>query len=631
MELTRLARGFSVVTATLLALAGGGCGGEAPGAEQDTASLVDTAEAAGDARDGASGDGDALDVVDAVEDADADTDDAADTEDSDATDPGAEEIADGADSDDTDGEDVADGADVADTVDTAEPPLCPGGDGAVIGPAGGVATFAGATLTVPAGALADDTTICVTLGGDPPAGYTAYSPVYAFAPDGLVFAAPATLDVALTTTPPDAVALFLSRATGPAYQWVGASIADGHVTGPVSHFSTAFAGDGTDYVDPPDPTCARTRLLEGRTIAPSGVALFVTVDDCHGTPLTALGPAAFVIDEDGAPLTSESAVSVLANDGVAVFVTLVLDMSSSTASRLPDLVAAARAFVDRVMVDEALPVRVSIELFSGPEQSVVWQGFQRDAATVLGRLADLTGYVSPDPASTNLRGAVAQALAHSDAAQAAFRAENAGGAFTIGHLVLFTDGRDTASWLTEEDAVAAVTATTNELVAVGLQTPDYDEAALAALAPGGVFTAQDGPGLETAFSALANRIARQVARTYLIGYCSPKKLGDHVASVRVAGADTTEAAAFTFTATGFGPGCTAELFSDSCAGRECGGLGCGACDEREDACDAAAGACVSYCSTVCEAPGDLENPHGYVQDCGAECDRDWVEGDADNC
>ncbi|MCA9514888.1 MAG: thrombospondin type 3 repeat-containing protein, partial [Myxococcales bacterium] len=521
-------------------------------------------------------------------------------------------------------------ADTADTADTVEPGPCPGGGGAVIGASGGVAAYGGATLTVPAGALAADTTLCITAVDGAPSGYTAYSPVYAFAPDGLVFLTEATLDIALTEEPPDNVALFLSRASGPAYEWVGARVSGSHVSGPMRHFSEAFAGDGADYVDPPDPTCARTRLLEGRTVAPAGVALFVTVDDCHGTPLTALTPADFAIDEDGAPLTSESAVGVLANDGVAVFVTLVIDMSSSTAAELPDLIAAARAFVTRVMVDDGLPVRVAIEVFSGGADVTTWQDYHRDPATLLARLDALATYAPPDPTSTNLNGAVIAALTASGEAQAAFRAENRGGAFTIGHVVLFTDGRDTASWKTPADVLVARADSPDEIVAVGLESADYDEQALMALAPGGVFTARDGGGLAAAFGALANRIGRQVARTYLIGYCSPKKNAEHDASVRIAGLET-DAATFTFDATGFTAGCTTAIFTDACAERECGGLGCGACDEREAICTAT-GRCLSYCTTACSGgAGTFENPHGYPQDCPDECDKDWLTGDDDNC
>jgi len=508
---------------------------------------------------------------------------------------------------------------------------CPSGDGATVGASGGTVSFGDATLEVPAGALSEETLICISEAeGAAPEGYTAYSPRYVFEPSGLVFAEPAHLSVKLSETPPHGPAGFLSRDDASGFDWLGATLDGTTVTTTLPHFSEAFIGDGEVFLDPPDTSCATTRLLEGRVVPPSGVALFLTADDCHGTPLTALPPEAFAVYEDGSPLTSESAEVTSAHEGVTVFVTLLFDMSSSTEAVLPELADAARAFVTR-LGEGGGNLRISVELFSGAQDTAVWQDFHPDPAIVLTRLDGLTGYTAPDPASTNLNGGLLQALNHSKFAQDAYKERQAGGAFTVGHVLVFTDGRDTAGWLSEAEVTQAVELSGYEVVAVGLRQGEYDEAALERLAPGGVFSAISGDGLETAFLALANRVERQAARSYAVYYCSPNRLGNHTASVRLVDATMEGEASFAFSADDFGPGCSSAQFDSACDGRECGGLGCGACDERRDTCHGASGQCVDACTVKCTAPGTITNPAGLQQECSDECDADWVPRADDNC
>jgi|GEM_PF-1166080 len=508
---------------------------------------------------------------------------------------------------------------------------CPSGDGATVGASGGTVSFGDATLEVPAGALSEETLICISEAeGAAPEGYTAYSPRYVFEPSGLVFAEPAHLSVKLSETPPHGPAGFLSRDDASGFDWLGATLDGTTVTTTLPHFSEAFIGDGEVFLDPPDTSCATTRLLEGRVVPPSGVALFLTADDCHGTPLTALPPEAFAVYEDGSPLTSESAEVTSAHEGVTVFVTLLFDMSSSTEAVLPELADAARAFVTR-LGEGGGNLRISVELFSGAQDTAVWQDFHPDPAIVLTRLDGLTGYTAPDPASTNLNGGLLQALNHSKFAQDAYKERQAGGAFTVGHVLVFTDGRDTAGWLSEAEVTQAVELSGYEVVAVGLRQGEYDEAALERLAPGGVFSAISGDGLETAFLALANRVERQAARSYAVYYCSPNRLGNHTASVRLVDATMEGEASFAFSADDFGPGCSSAQFDSACDGRECGGLGCGACDERRDTCHGASGQCVDACTVKCTAPGTITNPAGLQQECSDECDADWIPRADDNC
>ena len=95
-----------------------------------------------------------------------------------------------------------------------------------------------AALTVPAGALATDTTLTVKVVA--PTG-DAQSSIYEFGPDGTTFQAPASLSLAFDGTPGADQKAVLAWYDGS--KWVevaGSSFAGGKVTGPVAHF-TKFA------------------------------------------------------------------------------------------------------------------------------------------------------------------------------------------------------------------------------------------------------------------------------------------------------------------------------------------------------------------------------------------------------
>jgi hypothetical protein len=424
---------------------------------------------------------------------------------------------------------------------------------------------------------------------------------------------------------------FWSRSEATGYERIGGLGSGDVVTAEVDHFSFGFIADGVDYTDPPDRSCVVTNFLDGRTEDPSAVALFFTVDDCQGRPITDLGTEDFVVKEDGSTVSGEAAVTVLPLDGLQVFATLVLDLSSST-ENLGQLRAGARAFIQVLQERRNLPIQISIEAFAGEEESLVLVPHTLDSERLNAVIDDLENVDLQDRASTNLFGAVIDTLPRLAEAQANFRARNAGGAFTAGYAVLFTDGGDTSGYHTLEETEAAVGASGDQVLAVGLRGQDFDEETLRALAGLGLFTSPDPMTLERDFEALANRVAGQVRRTYLLGYCSPKRRNAHTVSVELADADVhPRVAEYEFEANGFGPGCSAGFFQEACQDRQCGGLGCGACDDEVAGCTAETGQCVSYCSILCEEPGELLNPQGYTQSCVDECDTDQVPAPDDNC
>jgi hypothetical protein len=461
--------------------------------------------------------------------------------------------------------------------------------------AGGSLAVAGATLTLPQGALTSCTRVSLSTSSDPvPTGYTGYSPVFQLEPAGLEFATPASLSIAFTGDP-GVAALFWSRQGTTGYERLASSVSNGAVTAEISHFSQGFVANGEEFVDAPDGNCVVSRLVEGRTMSPSTVALFFTVDDCWGRPFVGLTQSDFSVLENGSAISpAESSATILQRNGLQVFASLLIDMSESTTHLLPSVIQGAKAFVNKLQVEKSLPVHIDIQLFAGEATVTEWQAPTLDTATLLSRLDALTTFTPADRRSTNLNGAVVEGLTRIAAAEAAFRDRNYGGAFTTGYLVLFTDGKDTAARVTESAVTSAEGSSPDQAIAVGLQSLEYDPVALGKIAPNGVITAADEAQLSTAFATLANRMEGQISRSYLLGYCSPKRAGTtNTVSVEVLGATNESTASYKFDASAFAPGCTTDTFATLCDGKQCGGLGCGACDDRVASCDQATSMCVA--------------------------------------
>ncbi len=540
--------------------------------------------------------------------------------------------------DETRTDDVPGRSDLADAQEDAAKDTSVSGNGASVtqevGSEGGTLAVEGATLTIPAGALAGPTTLTMTQDTAPtPGGYEAYSPLYRFEPEGLTFAKPVVVSIPMTVPGADqrAATLFWSRQGATGYERLSASVSGGIVTANVTHFSRGFAANGIDYIDPPDRSCARTTAIAKRNVGTtaeqgsSALALFFTADDCQGRPLTNLACADypsscdFLIQEDGNPLSVEAGATILQKSGLQVFVSLVLDMSSSTKANLPEIIDGAKAFINKLLVERKLPVQISLQLFAGEKNLTEWQQATMDAGKLVERLDALRSFTPADIASTNLNGAIVAALQRQDATKKDFEQRNAGGAFTTGYLVLFTDGADTAGLVTPGQVTDAKSTSRDLVAAVALATPDFNASALASLVDIPVLVSPDPLSLYRDFSDLANRIAGQTARIYELGYCSPKRTGPHQVSVTVTGAKAEAVpvtATFDFNASGFGPGCTRDLFLNLCKGMECGGIACGACDDRISACDPTSNQCVNFCKSMNRCGGQvITNPRGYQQDC----------------
>ena len=136
-----------------------------------------------------------------------------------------------------------------------------------------------------------------------------------------------------------------------------------------------------------------------------------------------------------------------------------------------------------------------------------------------------------------------------------------------------------------------------------------------------MLTADNADDLVREFQTLAARIDAQTKRTYALVYCTPSGGGDHTGSVRIVGAADQVPASHRFNANGLSGCQSAQDIEGLCNDKSCGGLGCGACDDRTDSCNGS-DQCQSFCETDAVTAAvtlnercDFPNPRGYVQYC----------------
>jgi hypothetical protein len=147
---------------------------------------------------------------------------------------------------------------------------------AVIGSDGGTLAIAGATITIPPGALGANQTITVRQTDlSAPPGYQLYSPIFEFDPAGLQFAAPVPVRIDYHGDPTLAQ-FYWSRVAGPGYDVQASTLSGTTLTATVTHFSTGFVGTVLSM----DGSLADSPQMDA--------ALDVGTDD--GAPGDAVGP-----------------------------------------------------------------------------------------------------------------------------------------------------------------------------------------------------------------------------------------------------------------------------------------------------------------------------------------------------
>ena len=252
--------------------------------------------------------------------------------------------------------------------------------------------------------------------------------------------------------------------------------------------TAAFAQTATPEVEIVD--------INGARYAEGGQALMVV--EFRNLPEVP-DPAQLSVTVDGQPV-SNLEVAPLGESSVPVGVVLVIDTSGSMAGAPMDAAkAAAKSFVDQKRPED------SIAVVSFADTAVVQTGFTTNAADLHARIDALVA-----DGETAFNDAVILGLTVFDGAPANM----------LPNMIVLTDGDDTVSQATPEDAIAAVEASDVRVFGVALESPDFNPDAVAAVATAGngLFLSTPDPAQ---LSGLYGQISREISNTLVARFVSP--------------------------------------------------------------------------------------------------------------
>jgi hypothetical protein len=321
--------------------------------------------------------------------------------------------------------------------------------------------------------------------------------------------------------------------------------------------------------------CLILRQQSLATMAPARVQLFFTVDTCQNTPVTDLEIGHIEIRENGSRISPLESQQRLVRQPLLFrsYSMLVLDLSASIirGDQLQPVQAAATDFA-RTLLTQGPEHHVGVFTFDGRRRLSMVQSFTADLATLETAIARIsnrecttsaectepdhnscvegsgTGLCLDD--STNLYGAIVEAISTLTTTVTAAEVP-----FKIGSLVLFTDGRDQAAYVTRAEAIDQARRTAHNVFTVGVG-PEADTVLLQVVGKSGSVSVSSAGELGQALIQIGEDIRQQAGRHYLLEYCSPKRSGTHELLVTVNDEGAIGDLRATFNATGFTSGCT---------------------------------------------------------------------------
>jgi tight adherence protein B len=210
-------------------------------------------------------------------------------------------------------------------------------------------------------------------------------------------------------------------------------------------------------------------------------------------------PAQLAITVDGQPV-SNLEVAPLGESSVPVGVVLVIDTSGSMeGAPMEAAKAAATSFVSQKRAED------SIALVTFADTAVVQTGFTTNATDLNARIDALTA-----DGETAFNDGVILGVGLFDSAPVNL----------LQNMIVLSDGEDTASVATAEEAIAAVEASDARVFGVALESPDFNPDAVAAVAAagGGLFLSTPDPAQ---LSGLYGQISREISNTLVARFTSP--------------------------------------------------------------------------------------------------------------
>ncbi len=332
-----------------------------------------------------------------------------------------------------------------------------------------------------------------------------------------------------------------------------------------------------DSVDAPPPACLKLALTGAPTVAqPAKISLFLSVETCAGEPVPNVAIGEFQLREDGTLVSAFESNQLINRDAqdFRSYTLLVLDTSASIieSDSLPDMIADSVNF-GNLMTSFGRQHYVGVYYFDGADDIIQVAPFTNDAGALQTQIPSVgtrqctvqadcanvpkrkscvssmaTGLCRDD--STNLYGAVINGLAVLTAAM-----NQSGVKYTVGNLVVLTDGTDQAALHTLAQATQAVNTSMHNIFTVGIGG-ETDPTVLQQLGKSGTASAANTSQLNATLMTIATKVQAAAERFYLLQYCSPKRNGTHQLRVTATHGGLTGSLDTMFSANGFTSGCT---------------------------------------------------------------------------
>jgi sulfatase modifying factor 1 len=469
---------------------------------------------------------------------------------------------------------------------------------------GGELQLDGVTISVPKGALAAPTELSLRRVGSEAPGYELYSDVFELAPLNLTFARP--VQISFDYEGDQRLAnLFTSQPRQAGYFWAGTTSSAQASVGEVVANGRFFVANGAAYDESPDVSCTRLDVVDGVFSGGRSINLLARATDCQERAVVGLSDGDFTGLEDGEPVM-QAGVALREPAAVSPFVTVLVDMRLLAAS--PDEAVEA---LDSALLDlKELDARVGISLYGGAGATTDILAPTLDFDAVHAAVAELSSFALPKKFSGGSYAAAAHVVTRQRALRDEFRERNAGGALGEGFVIWLS----AAASDEDDDARAGALSSIREAGDVIINVPLG--AASESMLAGVAFAAPEPDALYRAVAAAVQRTRALIRSSYWLGYCSGQTSGSHLVGARVNGPVFQIGRTGVYDATGSLPGCDIENPLESCEGRECGGAGCGACDDTNGVCDPATGRCLSFCETENWCGDEThQNANGYEQAC----------------
>lgn len=355
-------------------------------------------------------------------------------------------------------------------------------------------------------------------------------------------------------------------------------------------FLTLFNATTCVPIDPnagqtnPDETaCGKFDFIDADIFAPSVVKIFFQLKTCDDQPWEGVKSERFTIKENGETVSVESEQDFSKDPKIFQLATiLLLDMSGSIVGTfekpgsLPELQVAARAFLKSI--DIGKDHTVAIYTFDGRAEIQMIENFTEiDAGddekaiennlNILLHGIDSLSFHTDEDNSTNLNGAILQSLTLLDKRKEKLKSEET---TMNGSLVVFTDGTDQASRVSDAEAIRAVKSSNHRIYSIGL-SGEVDRVHLEDIGEDGHPFAENVLELKDAFDEVAIKIKTFSNSFYALTYCSPKRSGKHTLTISLEGASNV--INHNFNADNFGGTCSSQQFQNKASGTQPGSNG----------------------------------------------------------